>query len=277
MDVDDKFRELALSENWISLGGWLNLLADGTEDHGFDYPQDALQAVAEIRGTKVASLRNHMSAAAWLKQNHPNVYKNKPIWLAMMQVVMLARIASYDPNEAKTIENAVLTGELSQSEIKAVLDKVRKTLNPARSVDQMRQYAKSRGQAFERSVRSFFRSHADELLNGNGLTIIDGRTLEPLATDLIVMDGESISCAVEIRGPRNRVDPGYIVDQLARAALILRRVPRLLYIVPEASEYDIDELKAARDRLEIEGLLFAALPEKENLEVSDIVISETFY
>ncbi|WP_216602965.1 hypothetical protein, partial [Ruegeria sp. HKCCD4884] len=55
-----------------------------------------------------------------------------------------------------------------------------------------------------------------------------------------------------------------------RAALLLRKVPEVLYIVPEKSEYKLDELVAIRDKLEIEGIKFGTLPEKRSLTPGDI-------
>lgn len=273
MMTEDEFQDLAKTENWIALGAWLNQVIQDSEAYGFEFPDDALQSVAEIRGTKPASLRNPMSAAKWLKSNRPDLFDSKPDWLAMMQVIMLSRIDRYDPKKAHEITDAVLSGELSQAETKSILDQARLAEKPTVVIARGGFGGQKRARDFTSNAKKLIKQNANDIFDTRKtLTVREGRTFEPLATDLIVYQGSQPFAAIEIRGPRNRIDPGYLIDQLARAALLLRKVPEVLYIVPEKSEYKLDELVAIRDKLEIEGIKFGTLPEKRLLTPGDMSI-----
>lgn len=266
-----EFQELASTDNWIILGDWLNSVVENPSKYGFSYSEEALQAVADIRGTKAASLRNPIMAATWLQENHPTIHRTKPQWLGMMQVLLLARITSYSQEEAEKVAPKIFSGEMSQSEVKNVLQSVRTHKADLGSpINLGRHNAQLRSQLFDRSAKHFFKSHSDQLFSKCGLTVRGGRALEPLSTDLLVYEGHKVICAIEIRGPRLRVDPAYMIDQLARLALLLRKVPEVLYVVPEGSEYDLVQLEQTRARLEIDGVKFASLPVREQLKVSDL-------
>ncbi|WP_425044336.1 hypothetical protein [Primorskyibacter sp. S87] len=270
-----KFEDLAKADNWITLGGWLNILSREFETYGFAYAQDAIQAVAEVRGTKAASLRNQMSAAAWLKKNYPNVYKRKPTWLGMMQVVLLSRLEAIDPVRAKEIAQGVFRGEVSQAEMKRILDDAQNKQPQSRqSQSRIRGGAQRRTHKFEKVVKEFLQENSKQFFGHDDIEVVDGRLLEPLGTDILVKVNAEPYCAVEIRGPRARIDPSYIVDQLARAALILRYVPHLIYAVPESLGHIIPQMIEMRDKLEIGGIFFATIPEKEKLEYGDFTVTD---
>lgn len=265
------FHKLATNDNWISFGEWLNSVVENPQKYGFNYSEEALQAIADIRGTKAASLRNPIIAAAWLEKNHPNVFKRKPQWLGMMQVLILSRIASHDEEQASKIAPHVFSGDLSQADVKRILDEVRLEKSSSGDAGKLSgTSALQRSLAFERRAKHFFKTNSDQVFGKKGLTVQGGRSLEPLSADLLVYKGSSIICAIEIRGPRLRVHPAYIVDQLARLALLLRKVPEVLYVVPERSEYDLAQLEQTRAMLEINGVRFASLPEGDHLKVSDL-------
>ena len=272
MMTEDEFQDLAKTENWIALGAWLNRVVQDSQAFGFAFPDDALQSVAAIRGTKPASLRNPMSAAKWLEQNRPDLFESKPDWLAMMQVILLSRIDRYDPKKSKEIADAVLSGELSQADTKSILDEVRLAEKPAVVIARGGFGGQRRARDFEVNAKMLFKQNTSDIFNVENLTVREGRTFEPLATDLIVYKGSEPFAAIEIKGPRNRIDPGYLIDQLARAALLLRKVPQVLYVVPEQSEYKLGELVAIRDKLEIEGIKFGTLPEKSRLAPKDLKV-----
>ncbi len=278
MQDSNEFRERALAENWMALGEWLNSLVQEPSSYGFKFAEEALQAVADARGTKASSLRNQMRATDWLQSNHPEILDKKPQWLGMMQVLLLSRLEQYSSEKAKEISPKVFAGEVSQSEMARILEKVRTSRSVmGRPQAQARLTAKQRGQSFENAARAFFKENVDDIFNHQNLIVQEGKTLEPLGTDLVVYDGSELLCAIEIRGPRSRVDPSYIIDQLARAALVLRNVPEVLYVVPQDSEYNLEEMDNIREKLEIDGIKFAALPEKEWFALADLEIFEERY
>ena len=196
----------------------------------------------------------------------------EPDWLAMMQVILLSRIDRYDPKKSKEIADAVLSGELSQADTKSILDEARLAEKPAVVIARGGFGGQRRARDFEVSAKMLFKQNTNDIFNVENLTVREGRTFEPLATDLIVYEGSEPFAAIEIKGPRNRIDPGYLIDQLARAALLLRKVPQVLYVVPEQSEYKLSELVAIRDKLEIEGIKFGTLPEKSRLAPKDLKV-----
>lgn len=267
--------DVAKRENWIDFGAALGQAMNNPSHYGLRSANEVLQDVARIRGKRAHSLKNSVTASAWLKDKNPEIFGQRPAWLGMTLVLFLMKIEELDTKVAENIAARVFSGQSSQIELKQTYDELREKRKTATAAaGGIELSASQRARVFNDVVSNYLERFGTEFFNSKTINIQPGRIIDPISPDLVVtLDGEK-RVAVEVKSYRNRVDRHLVVNTLGYLALIQKLVPEILMIVPEDSAYDLNKMIELRDKLSLSGIRFATMPEREASSADDLKVLE---
>lgn len=262
--------DVAKEENWIEFGNLLARVMEDPGSYGLRSPGEALQKIADIKGKRAHSLKNSMKASQWLKNNNPEVFDAKPVWLGMTLVMFLMKIDELDPLEAKNIAPKVFGGQSNQVELKQKYDELREKKRKSASGGNIELSAPERGQLFNEEVEKYLEKFGAQLFKAEEVIVRPGKNIDPIGADLLITLKSGERIAVEVKSHRTRVDRHLAISTLGILALIQRNVPEVLMIAPEGSAYDFRKMIDLRNKLSLKGIRFATLPERGAAQLEDL-------
>ena len=206
---------VAKRENWIEFGAALRQAMDNPSLYGLRSANEVLQDVARIRGKRAHSLKNSVTASAWLEDKNPEIFEQRPAWLGMTLVLFLMKIEELDTKVAENIAVRVFSGQSGQIELKQIYDELRERRKVATTAGGgIELSASQRAQVFNDAVANYLERFGAEFFNSKTIKVQPGRIIDPISPDLVVtVDGER-RVAVEIKSYRNRVDRHLVLNTL---------------------------------------------------------------
>ncbi|MDV7144762.1 hypothetical protein R3X27_18935 [Tropicimonas sp. TH_r6] len=261
--------------NWIDFGDALAEAMQQPEVYGFKTPNEVIQHVAALRGKRPHTLKNPLESSLWLKKRFPEEHEKRKTGLGMTLVMFLMKIDELDATRAGELAPRVFEGLLGQVELKEIYDELRAKRNEGKldgkppspsSID--------RARAFDEEVKRFLNEYSEALFGGSRTKVQPGKGVDPISPDYVIeIDGKK-RIAIEVRSFRARVDRHFMINTLGYLHLLQKLVPEVLLIVPESSGYDLRIVAELRDKLGLEGIRFATLPEQGGKHLEDFKTSD---
>ncbi len=249
---------IAAETNWLAFGRLLRAAMRAHEDYGFISPGDVISRVAELSGRDPSSLRNPLSAEAWIARHAPEMNPEETNRFAMTSVLLLAQIHGVSPGMAQELAPRVYAGRLTRKALKKALEEAKQAEHAPGGVGHERWH---RTRAFEDRAFEFLKENLALLGFSAGATI--GLRAEPRTVpyDFEIRVGDEVVAVAEVKAHRQKVTHRVQVETLAVAALLRREFPEVLLVASQDWERAMPSMARIRDELHLKGVRLATLHE----------------
>lgn len=225
-----RIEDFAQDPNWIRFGKSLGQAVQNPRSYGFTSSEEMIAEVAHLRGVDPASLRNPLTAVAWMKDRAPKALDEENPRLAMTGVLLLAQISILDSALADEIGPRFFSGDVTRAKLKATLTTLREG-QISHEIDAHRRY--KRAADFEERVFEFLLADPGALGLGSDVTVARSPRQAVAPSDFVVLrDGKAIA-AIEVKSHRQKLHHRYLVEALAMTSISAKAYERAFLIVPE--------------------------------------------
>jgi hypothetical protein len=249
---------IAAETNWLVFGRLLRAAMRAHEEYGFVSPGDVISRVAELSGRDPSSLRNPLSAEAWIGRHAPEMKPEETNRFAMTSVLLLAQIHAVSPGMAQDLAPRVYAGTLTRKELKKALEEAKQAENAPGGVGHERWH---RTRALEDRAFAFLKENL-ALLGFNSEASL-GLRAEPRTVpyDFEIRVGDEVVAVAEVKAYRQKITHRVQVETLAVAALLRREFPEVFVVTSKDWERAMPTMARIRDELHLEGIRLVSLQE----------------
>jgi len=255
---------LSLEESphdWLSLIRPISEEMEAARASGTMTPTQVIANAARQRGLTPRALGKQVLAARFLEETYPmHLMPGERIAGGYSQVEYLAKIHQLDPERANRLVGPVLAGEVSMAQMRTAYEEVVAATGGPNSNSAR---TKQRGLAFEAACEQAIRSNPERFgLEPGAVLVSRYRVLDTTLDYAVVVGGHPVS-AIEVRigglaAPRREA-----FSVTSRLALLARKIPSVVVLVPASSQDLADALEACIRGWGVEGVRVATVEETE--------------
>ncbi|MCZ4262719.1 hypothetical protein O4G76_17930 [Limimaricola sp. G21655-S1] len=209
--------------------------------------------MAQLRGVEAASLRNPLTAVAWMKVNAPKALEADELKISMRGVLKSSQISIISKELSKELAPKFFLGGISTRQLDIALRRAeqehgRHVAGHARM---------KRAINFEEEVFTFLKEHPQTLELGHDVEVVRTGTDSLVPSDFSVLRNGRTVATVECKAHRSTRHRRYLIETLAMAGLRASgRAPSIL-VVPSSWDSSIEELSSLCHDLRLSGVRIA--------------------
>lgn len=264
MSATDSIDGIAMEKNWIAMADRLRAAMESFRDYGMQSPQQLIEAVAHAQGVHATSLKKPLVASAWLEDQHPGTFAQRPVGLPMSQVLQLKRLHAISPTKAGEVAEAVFAAKIPRHVLEEIISVERAKFVATKGVHERtaRPGPARAAKEFEREVECYLKSHIGEIVAGANVDVRRGDKLMP-PVDFVIYRGDEPVMAVEAKASREDVHERHLLELLGINVLRQQTTPEIMVIGSQDWEPRFKRLADLGRELGLKGFTFATL-EYEN-------------